>query len=128
MSGLFRQHLSREEIGRISAAIAAVESKTPGEIRVSRFRRRRWGERKLTLRDLALGEFQRLGMHKTRERTGVLILLLLAERKFQIIADEGIHARVPDGLWDRLAAQTSEHFKGGRFADGLAELIAAVGL
>jgi uncharacterized membrane protein len=128
MKSVLDKYLSREELDRIAAAIAEAESRTSGEIRVSILYKRRWSERKLSLHDLALGEFQRLAMHKTRDRTGVLILLLLGERRFQIIADEGIHTKVAEGLWDELAARMSGHFGQGRFADGLCDVVAAVGL
>lgn len=57
----------------------------------------------------------------------VLILLLFPERAFQIIADEGIHKNVEEGTWDQIAGKMSAHFKEGKFSDGIAEAINAVG-
>lgn len=123
-----KKYLSEEGIKAVTARIAAAEKQTSGEIRVAIRHRRQLGEGKLTLHDLALKEFTRLGMEKTKERTGVLIFLLLSERKFQIIADEGIHAKVAEGTWDRIAASMGEHFRAGNFAAGICDAVDAVGI
>ncbi len=119
--------LTAQDLRELTAVIAEAEKETSGEIRVVVRHRRTWRERKLALHELALKEFHHLGMHKTRDRTGVLILLLLSERKFHIIADEGIHGKVAEGTWDRVAARMSAHFKEGKFLHGLSEAIRAVG-
>lgn len=125
--GFLKKYLSDEDLHRISSAIAKAERNTKGEIRVSIRHRRHWRERSMPLHVLALGEFHRLGMHRTKERTGVLILLLFSERRFQIIADEGIHGRVEDGTWDALAEKISLHFREGKFCEGLIGAVSNVG-
>ncbi|HKC52472.1 MAG TPA: hypothetical protein VKF60_16915, partial [Myxococcota bacterium] len=40
------------------------------------------------------------GLVETRDRTGILIFVSLLERRVQVLADHGIHLRVPDGTWD----------------------------
>ena len=122
-----KKYLSKIELQAISAAIAEVEKKTSGEIRVVARHQRHRKENMLSLHDLALREFHHLGMEKTRDRTGVLILILFSERKFQIIADEGIHTKVDEGTWERLAAKMSSHFKEGNYAEGITETIREVG-
>ncbi len=127
MKFLLRKYLSEGDIKDITAKIAGVEDQTPGELRVGIRHRRQRREWKLSLHELALNEFTRLGMQRTKNRTGVLILLLLSERKFQIIADEGIHSRVEEGTWDRIAADMTSHFKDGNFRKGICAAIDAVG-
>ena len=122
-----KKYLSEDELKSLSAVIAEAEKTTSGEIRVALRHRRSWKERSLSLHELALQEFRRLGMEKTHGRTGVLIMLLLSERKFQIIADEGIHKKVEDGTWDQIAGRMSAQFKAGRFADGITDAIREVG-
>jgi uncharacterized membrane protein len=122
-----RNHLTKDDLQFLSERIAAAESKTSGEIRVVVRHRRRWKERSLSLHDLALGEFRRLLMDRTPGRTGVLILLLLSERAFQIIADEGIHSRVQEGTWDSIASEMSGYFRKGGFREGIASAIDRVG-
>jgi uncharacterized membrane protein len=124
----FSKHiLSHDDLELLSRKIADAESRTSGEIRLVLRHRRQWKERGIPLHDLALHEFHRLGMEKTKERTGVLILLLLSERAFQIIADEGIYARVADGTWERIAAAMTAHFRQKNYTKGLSEAVAAVG-
>jgi uncharacterized membrane protein len=121
------KYFSKEDLQSITRAIAAAERSTGGEIRVVVRHRRHWKERKLSLHELTLGEFHRLGMQNTRERIGVLILLLLSERQFQIIADEGIHRKVGDGTWNEIAAGMTAHFKSGNYLAGILEAVGKVG-
>ena len=127
MKFFLKKYLSKADIGLITTKIAEVERSTSGEIRVSILHRRGWGERKLSLYDLALKEFARLGMNKTSDRTGVLIMFVMSERAFQIIADEGIHAKVPDGTWEKIAAEMSGHFRLGKYVYGICDAVEAVG-
>ena len=61
---------------------------------------------------------------RTTGKTGILIYLSLAERMAEIVADEGIHAKVADTEWgDAMLALVAE-VRHGRIADGM---IAAVG-
>ena len=123
-----KKYLSEPDIKSISQKIGEVEEQTSGEVRVSIRHKREWGEKKLSLHDLALKEFTRLGMHRTKDRTGILIFLLMPERQFRIIADEGIHAKVAEGTWDRVAASMTPHFKEGKFGPGICLAVEAVGL
>jgi uncharacterized membrane protein len=122
-----KRSLGKDDLKFLSERIAEAESNTSGEIRVVLRHRRHWGERSLSLHDLALREFYRLGMDKTTARTGILILLLRSDQSFQIIADQGIHAKVEDGTWDAIARAMSDHFRSGRFREGLTEAISSVG-
>jgi putative membrane protein len=64
-------------------------------------------------------------LHLTRERTGVLIFVSLAERMAEIIADEGIATQVEPAVWDRAMAALAEGLKRD---DPTAGFAAAVGL
>ena len=125
--GFLKKYLSETDLAGIAAKIGEAEETTSGEIRISIRHRRHWRERKLSLHELAVREFHRLNMHGTRERNGVLILLLFSERKFHIVADEGVHGKVQDGTWDLIADGMASHFKQGNFCDGICEGISAVG-
>lgn len=83
---------------------------------------RRWmtpgGLRRARVRRAALQQFLAHGVHVTRERTGVLIFAALDDHQVELIADEGIHAQVDQGVWgDAVAALTTE-MKAGRPAQG----------
>jgi len=122
-----KKSLTKDDLKFLSEKIVEAETKTCGEIRVVVRHRRHWKERSLSVHDLALGEFYRLGMDKTTLRTGILIILLLSERTFHIIADEGIHSRVEEGTWESIASAMSGHFMKGNFREGISHAIERVG-
>jgi uncharacterized membrane protein len=67
-------------------------------------------------------------MHKTVERNGVLFYLAIRNRKFAIIGDAGINAKVPAGFWDGAKELLEKNFKEKKFAEGLAKGILLTGL
>ncbi|MDE3056458.1 MAG: TPM domain-containing protein [Bacteroidota bacterium] len=119
--------LTEEELHTVAHTIAEVEAKTSGEIRVSIRRRRGWRERKLSIAGLALREFHHLGMNKTKDKTGVLLFICVADRAFHIVGDEGIHKKVPDTFWESLADTMGGHFKDGKFCHGICSMIKEIG-
>ena len=62
----------------------------------------------------AFEAFLRQGVHRTRDRSGVLILVALFERRVRILADEGIHAAIPAETWEALARDTARAMRDGR--------------
>jgi putative membrane protein len=64
-------------------------------------------------------------LHAATARTGVLIFASLAERRVEVIADEDIHAKVGDAVWDKAVAEALAHIKTGDVAGGL---VLAVGI
>ncbi len=111
--------LDRADLERIADTVRSVEATTSGEIRVSIREKRHRKEGTMSLMDIALSDFRRLGMHNTKEGTGVLLFILFSERQLQILADKGIYARLPQEGWDRLAVEIASHFRSGKFADGI---------
>ncbi len=124
---LIDQYFTKADLKRITEACAAAEISTAGEIRVSIFSKRPRKARDMELMDFAQQEFQNLGMQKTRDRTGILLLIILAERKFQILADEGIDARVEQSQWDELAKELTGYFKASNYTDGIEHVVAEMG-
>ena len=118
---------SQEDLKAIANVIGETEKVTSGEIRVSIRQRRGWRERTLTLEQLAQREFYTLGMMKTQNHTGILIFLLLHDRRFHIYADEGIHVKVEEGTWEKNAKEMSEHFSQQKFRDGVIHGVQSVG-
>ena len=79
------------------------------------------------VRAQALMIFKVTTQQRTSGSTGILIYLSEAERMAEIIADEAIHAIVPDSVWgDAMAALVSE-VKQGRVAEGMIAAIDRVG-
>jgi uncharacterized membrane protein len=127
MESFLKKYFSSSDLTRVAAKIAEMERVTSGEIRVSVVRRRKWSERSLSLEQLAHRDFHRLEMEKTKDATGVLLFLLLGERKFRIVADRGINERVNQSTWDEIGATLSAAFKEERYLDGLLTAIASIG-
>lgn len=120
---LIDRYFAPNDLRKIGESCKAAEQNTAGEVRISIFSKRPRKLRDLTLEEFALAEFQHLGMEKTRDRTGILLLIILAERKFQILADAGIHHKVAQDVWDAIAAELSNHFKKGEYLTGIIDSI-----
>ena len=98
----------------IVAAIQQEEKNTSGEIRVHI---EKHAEKPPLER--AQEVFYQLGMNATAARNGVLFYLGTDDRTFAIIGDEGIDKAVENDFWDCTKDTVIDHFKHGRFTDGL---------
>jgi uncharacterized membrane protein len=127
MENLVKKLFTKEDLAVIATAISEAEKTTAGEIRVSIRQKRRWRERKLSIEEMARREFHDLGMTKTKDQTGILIFLLMDERKFFILADEGIHTKVEEAAWTKIAEEISSHFSKKNFHQGVIHGVQAVG-
>lgn len=118
-----REFLSKLEHDRIMHAISEAESKTSAQIRV-------YIQRGKLNRDpliAAQKKLQRLGMHKTSERNGVLIFVAPRARKFAVVGDQAIHERCGDVYWRQIVDRMREHFRNERFSDALVDAIRDIG-
>jgi len=75
----------------------------------------------------ALVSFLEYGLHETRDRTGILILISLFEHRVEVLADKGINAKVPKGEWDHIVAHIVAGIREDRLCDALCEAIAECG-
>lgn len=75
----------------------------------------------------ALEQFAALGLHRTRDHTGVLIYASLAERRAEVLADEGIYARTPPQVWDEVVDRLVAGLRRGDAAGGFVEAISRTG-
>lgn len=66
------------------------------------------------------------GVWDTAENTGVLLYLLLSERRIEIVADRGISAKVPQADWEAICREMELNFAAGRFEQGLTEGVRAI--
>ena len=114
---------SAEEQGRIVQAISVAEAKTSGEIRLV-------VDRKLkasSAMDAAVVYFEKLDMHKTALRNGVLIYIATDDQQFAIIGDHGINEKVLDDFWDETRELMLAHFRQNALVEGLIEGIKHAG-
>jgi uncharacterized membrane protein len=111
-----------EEKEVLLAAVKEAEKETSGEIRIH-IETTCAGN----VLDRAASIFAKLGMEKTAERNGVLFYLAVKDRKFAILGDSGINAKVPEGFWDCISQLLTRNFKEGKFTEGLSEGIILAG-
>lgn len=124
---LIYNFFSDDDFLRISNQIKKSEQNTSGEIRISIKEKRPFWEFKKDIKNIAEKEFRKLGMANTRDKTGILLFLLLGERKFYILADEGINNKVSKDTWDKVRDEIQVNFREGKFASGIIQGIERVG-
>jgi uncharacterized membrane protein len=82
--------------------------------------------RNQSARARALDIFSQLRIWDTAHNNGVLIYLLLADRKVEIIADRGIDAKVGAAGWETICTTMQAEFSNGNFEAGVIKGIEAV--
>jgi len=123
-----RRALGAGALERIQARVQQSETRHSGEIRVcveaglplSYLRR------DATARERAVTLFGKLRVWDTEANNGVLIYLLLAERRIEIVADRGLNRRVSPAQWQALLAGMAAAFQADRFEAGLMQAIDVV--
>jgi uncharacterized membrane protein len=116
-------------LDRLAAQVAQSEAAHSGEIRI-------YVEAGLPLsylwqpdsiahvtRARALALFGKLRVWDTAHNNGVLIYLLLAEHRIEIVADRGLNERVAAATWPRLVSGMSAAFKAGDYEAGLTQAV-----
>jgi uncharacterized membrane protein len=119
MDKLIYQYFSDDDFLRISNKITESEKTTSGEIRVAIKECKHFLDRRKDIRRLAEKEFHKLNMHATRDKTGILLYLLLNEKQFYILADKGIHDKVGENTWHKMRDEIQSRFKEGNFCNGI---------
>lgn len=72
-------------------------------------------------------QFYAQNLHHTGGQSGILLFVSVAEHHVEIIADAGIHARVPAGTWDQVVVSLTARVKAGQVGEGFIEAVNAVG-
>ena len=83
-----------------------------------------WHE--LGSRDRAREVFAQRGVWNTEENNGVLLYVLLADRRVEIVADRGIDAAASAEDWARICRMMEAHFAAGRYEAGAIAGVQAV--
>lgn len=112
-----------EEKTLIAQSIRVAEARTSGEIRVFIEAKCRQGHPL----DRAVQEFQKLGMHQTSKRNGVLLYIALLDRKAAIFGDTAIHAIVGTDFWKTQLSNLSALFAEERYTEGITKCIEEIG-
>jgi len=124
-----RRFFDEPDLDAITRAIVEAESRTSAEIRVHVERRvpRHLFRRPDDALTRARQIFQRLGMHRTAERNGVLIYLALDERTLAVVGDQGIHERAGDQHWREIRDGMVEKLRAGAPREAILEAVRAAG-
>ena len=80
----------------------------------------------LSSRDRAREVFAAHGVWNTQDDNGVLIYVLLADRKVEIVADRGIDRVVEAGAWRAICDAMDAHFSKGEYEAGAIAGVTAV--
>ncbi len=75
----------------------------------------------------AFALFSELGVHRTREGSGILIAISELEHRVVILADYGIHARVGEREWQVHVDAIIEGIQNGRAANAIIDEVRALG-
>ncbi|HRX11705.1 MAG TPA: TPM domain-containing protein [Draconibacterium sp.] len=117
-----QNYFTEENKLQIVNAIRVAETNTSGEIRlhIEKYC-------KEEVLDRAAYIFEKLEMHKTKLRNGVLFYLAIEDRKFAILGDAGINQKVSDNFWVNANQTVLTSFKEGKLTDGLIKGILMAG-
>jgi uncharacterized membrane protein len=77
-------------------------------------------------RERALDIYSHLRIWDTAHNNGVMIYLLLADRRVEIVADRGINAKVGRAGWEIICRDMEAEFGSGNFEGGVIKGIEAV--
>ena len=108
-------HLSEDQEAEVLLAIKEAELKTSGEIRVhieSHCKGHPVERAKVLFFDL--------GMDQTDLQNGVLVYLAIKDRKYAIIGDKGIDAKVPLHFWEEIRDEMKPFLSKNEFGKALA--------
>lgn len=123
------RHLPAPALQRLEAAVRASEARHLGELRIcveaGLSLPRLW--RNESPRQRAIDCFGLLRVWDTEHNNGVLIHLLLADRRIEVVADRGLSQLVPPETWQSLADELGQALAQGRVEAGLQQAIARVG-
>ncbi|WP_421880564.1 TPM domain-containing protein [Methylibium sp.] len=123
-----RRALGPVALERIEQRVRASEAAHSGEIRVCVEAGLPLGYlwRDVDAHDRALSLFGKLRVWDTEHNNGVLIYLLLADHRIEIVADRGLTRHVDAAGWQAIVDGMGAAFREQRFEDGLHAAIDAV--
>ncbi len=120
--------LPDESMSAVEKAIGMAERGSSGQIRlVIECHWPLWQVTQQSARARALEWFSHMRVWDTEHNNGVLIYLLFAERDVEILADRGFNGKVSSAQWEAICQLMESNFREGRFDNGLAEGVNAIG-
>ena len=122
MKSDFLNHLDHDKIVK---AIQEAEKKTTGEIRV------RISGRKILLwsdeMQVARRAFQTMGMTRTPDRNGVLVMVFPKRRRLVILGDKAVHEKAGQKFWEDMIEKAAHEFKEKKYTQGIIQTVDRIG-
>ena len=75
----------------------------------------------------ALQAFFSRDLHATKDRTGILVMASLLERRVEILADTGINAKVSQETWQGILTELIGKIKSGDLTEGICNAVRECG-
>ncbi|HEY9084491.1 MAG TPA: TPM domain-containing protein [Candidatus Tyrphobacter sp.] len=114
--------MNRLAHARIERAIRSAEAGTTGHIVV-----RIVPDAQIDAFARARDEFERAGLHAAKERNAAMILVAPIAKKFAVLGDRELHARVGEAFWERVVGEMEPIFAEGKTADAIALAVERIG-
>jgi putative membrane protein len=77
--------------------------------------------------EAAVTAFFKKGLYRTRHANGVLLFISVFEHKVWLLADIGIHEKVPQEEWNRLVGRVTRGIRSGQSTDAICKAIQEIG-
>ena len=117
---ILRQRFPAATLSAIAAAIARGEATHNGQVRfvieAELTTSQLWAD--VNSRERAFEIFSQFQVWDTEANNGVLVYVLLADRKVEIMADRGIHKHVGSERWQAICREVELHYRKGDFLVG----------
>ena len=125
---LIRSYFPKKILKIIEQEIQSSEEKHRAEIRVAVESHYHFSQiyRKLTTLERAVQVFSDLRIWDTEENNGVLIYILLVERRIEIIADRGIYKKLGQDYWMDVNKEMVSLFKEKEYKKGVVYAISKI--
>jgi putative membrane protein len=79
------------------------------------------------VRESAVTGFFQHGLYRTREATGVLLLISVFEQKVWVLADHGILSKIPQEQWQSVVDMVTSGFRTRHPAESICEAVRTIG-
>ena len=117
MDAIEREIAAHERLHRGEVCFVVEAELTSGQL---------WAD--LSSRERAKEVFALRGVWNTEENNGVLIYVLLADHRVEVVADRGVDSRAGTGEWQAICGKMEAHFREGRYEEGAVAGVGAVSL
>lgn len=79
------------------------------------------------VQESAITNFFHNGLYHTREANGVLLFISVFEHKVWVLADHGIHTKIPQDQWQAIVGTVTDGFKTNHPAESICQAIHTIG-